>query len=156
MDKHRHLVPRSDEGLVHRFGKGDNAACEILLDRCRHVICAIARSVRSSSSAVRQAHLPGRSRGAAFPHSALLAGPFPPWPRLLRPSLRYYGLVRLPTSAQRRAPVIPRTAPPAATNPLDPVGPPGSRKRRCVREVVYDPGGATPSRLTTAHMLPSL
>jgi hypothetical protein len=37
-----------------------------------------------------------------------------------------------------------------------PAGPPRFRRQLFVREMALDPGGATPSRVTTAHMLPSL
>lgn len=42
--------------------------------------------------------------------------------------------------------VVPRFAPPSATNPTDPVGPPGFRAWRLVRDAVLDPGTAAPSR----------
>jgi hypothetical protein len=39
--------------------------------------------------------------------------------------------------------------------PTDPVGPPGSRRRPFVRDAIHDPGGASPSCVTTAHTWPS-
>jgi hypothetical protein len=76
-------------------------------------------------------------------------------PRRLRRLHRYYGPVRLPTSARRVAPVCPCDIPPSATIPTAPVGSPGSRRWPFVREAALDPGGASPSRLATAHMQPS-
>ncbi len=58
----------------------------------------------------------------------------------------HYQPVRLPTSAQRRAVVLPRATPPTGTSPSDPVGSPGFRCRPFVRDTVLDPGGATPPR----------
>ena len=73
-------------------------------------------------------------------------------PRCLRRHQRYYEPVRFPTSAQRIASVVPRFAPPSATIPMDPVGPPGFRERPFARDTVHDPGGATPSRgIDDAH-----
>jgi len=51
--------------------------------------------------------------------------------------------------------VFPCNAPPRATGPVAPVGPPGFRRRPSVRDAVLDLGGASPSRLATAHMQPS-
>jgi len=67
----------------------------------------------------------------------------------------YYESVRLPASARCGAPVVPRNAPPSGTSPTDPAGPPGFRRCPFVRDAAHDPGGATPSRLSTMHMLPS-
>ncbi len=39
---------------------------------------------------------------------------------------------------------------------MDPTGPPGSRRRLSVRDVVLDPGGERRSRETTDALLPSL
>ena len=91
------------------------------------------------------------------PHLAgsLRAGPFPASRPSYSLSLRYYEPVRPPTSAQASTPVLPCASPPAATMPLDPVGSPGFRKQPFVREVVQDPGEASPSRVAMAHMLPS-
>ncbi len=69
-------------------------------------------------------------------------------PRCLRRHQRYYEPVRRPTSAQREAPVLPCFAPPPVTKPMDPVGPPGFRKRPFVCDAIQDPGGATPSRVS--------
>ena len=57
-----------------------------------------------------------------------------------------YQSVRLPTSAQQRATVLPCAPPPTMTIPSDPVGPPGFRCRPFVRDTVLDPGGATSPR----------
>ena len=76
-------------------------------------------------------------------------------PRHLRRLLRYYGPVRLPTSARCAAPVSPCGRPPSATIPTAPVGSPGSRRWPFVREAALDPGGASPSCLATAPMQPS-
>ena len=54
----------------------------------------------------------------------------------------HYESVRLPASAQHRASVFPCATPPSVTIPMDPAGPPGSRKELFVRDVVHDPGGA--------------
>ena len=76
-------------------------------------------------------------------------------PRYLRRRHRYYGPVRRPTSARWDALVCPRVSPPSVTPPTVPIGPPGSRRWPFVREAALDPGGASPSRIATAHMLPS-
>lgn len=49
-----------------------------------------------------------------------------------------------------------RPAPPSVNCPTDPAGSPGSRRRPFAREAVRDPGGASPSRVTTVHTWPSL
>jgi hypothetical protein len=76
-------------------------------------------------------------------------------PRFLRRRHRYYRSVRRPISAQWSTPVCPRASPPSVTTPTVPIGPPGSRRWLFVREAACDPGGASPSRLATAHMRPS-
>jgi hypothetical protein len=76
-------------------------------------------------------------------------------PRFLRRRHRYYRSVRRPISAQWSTPVCPRASPPSVTTPTAPIGPPGSRRWLFVREAACDPGGASPSRLATAHMRPS-
>jgi hypothetical protein len=76
-------------------------------------------------------------------------------PRSLRRRHRYYEPVRLPTSARWSTPVCPCAPPPSATIPTAPVGSPGSRCWPFVREAACDPGGASPSRVATAHILPS-
>ena len=77
-------------------------------------------------------------------------------PRFLRRLHRYYEPVRLPVSARNRALVFPRSAPPPATKLADPTGSPGFRRRPFARGTVLDPGGASPSRVSTAHTRPSL
>ncbi len=67
----------------------------------------------------------------------------------------HYEPIRLPTSARRRAPVLPRATPPTVTKPSDPVGSPGFRCRPFVRDTVLDPGGAAFPRITERLMLPS-
>ena len=67
----------------------------------------------------------------------------------------YYEQVRLPTSARLAASVFPRDDSPSATMPTAPVGSPGSRRRPVVRDAIHDPGGVSPSRITTADMWPS-
>src|SRR4029453_1584758 len=67
----------------------------------------------------------------------------------------HYDQVRLPTSARLAASVFPRDKPPSATRPTDPIGPPGSRRRPFARDAIHDPGGASPSCLTTAYTWPS-
>ena len=62
----------------------------------------------------------------------------------------------LPTSARMMAPAVPCQHPPPETNPADPVGPLRFQRWPSVHDAAHDPGGATPSRLTMAHMLPSL
>lgn len=76
--------------------------------------------------------------------------------RLLRRLHRYYEPVRLPTSARMMAPAVPCHHPPPETNPADPVGPLRFQRWPSVHDAAHDPGGATPSRLAMAHMLPSL
>ena len=76
-------------------------------------------------------------------------------PRLLRRLHQYYEQVRRPTSARRVTSVFPRDASPPAAMPTAPVGPPGSRRRPSVREAIHDPGGASPSCVTTAYTWPS-
>jgi len=66
--------------------------------------------------------------------------------RCLRRFHQYYQPIRLPTSARRRAVVLPRATPPTVTIPPDPVGSPGFQCRPFVRDTVLDPGGATPPR----------
>jgi hypothetical protein len=68
----------------------------------------------------------------------------------------HYEPVRLPASARSCALVVLRASPPSATSPTDPAGSPGSQRWPFAREAVRDPGGATPSRISTAHMWPSL
>jgi hypothetical protein len=75
--------------------------------------------------------------------------------RFLRWRHRYYGPVRLPTSARRMASALPRQRPPPETNPADPVGPLRFQRQPSRHDAVHDPGGASPSRIATAHMLPS-
>ena len=75
--------------------------------------------------------------------------------RCLRRFHRYYEPIRLPASARRCAPVFPCATPPTVTTPSDPAGSPGFRCRPFVHDAVLDPGGATPPRMTAAHMLPS-
>src|SRR4029453_11768653 len=109
----------------------------------------------------------------ALTESVLRPAPSLHAPRLLRRLHQYYEQVRLPTSAPTpplvfplwegppptpaRPPtsVFPRGEPPSATMPTDPVGPPGSRRRPFVREAIHDPGGASPSCITTAYTWPS-
>jgi hypothetical protein len=50
---------------------------------------------------------------------------------------------------------MPRRHPPLETNPADPVGPLMFRRLPSMRDAAYDPDEATPSRIATAHMLPS-
>ena len=69
--------------------------------------------------------------------------------------IRYYEQVRLPTSARLATSVFPRDASPSATVPTDPVGPPGSRRRPFVRDVIHDPGGASPPGMMAAYTWPS-
>ena len=76
--------------------------------------------------------------------------------RLLRRLHRYYEPVRLPTSARMMASAVPCHHPPPETNPADPVGPLRFQRWPSMHDVAHDPGGATPSRLAMAHMLPSL
>jgi len=76
--------------------------------------------------------------------------------RFLRRPHRYYEPVRLPTSARMTTPAMPRRHPPPETNPADPVGPLRFQRWPSMHDAALDPGGATPSRLTMAHMLPSL
>src|SRR6185295_15127720 len=68
--------------------------------------------------------------------------------RFLRRRHQYYEPVRLPTSARKAAPAVPRRPPPPETNPADPVGPLMFRRMLSMRDPAFDPGGATPSRLT--------
>jgi hypothetical protein len=68
----------------------------------------------------------------------------------------HYEPVRLPTSARMMAPAVPCHHPPPETNPADPVGPLRFQRWPSMHDVAHDPGGATPSRLAMAHMLPSL
>ena len=75
--------------------------------------------------------------------------------RFLRRCHQYYEPVRLPTSARRAASALPRRPPPPETNPADPVGPLMFRRMLSMRDPAFDPGGATPSRITMAHVLPS-
>jgi hypothetical protein len=75
--------------------------------------------------------------------------------RFLRRRHRYYGPVRLPTSARRAASALPRHHPPPETNPADPVGPLRFQRQPSRHDAVHDPGGASPSRIATVHMLPS-
>ena len=75
--------------------------------------------------------------------------------RFLRRRHRYYEPVRLPTSARMAAPASPRRHPPPETNLADPVGPLMFRRMLFMRDPAFDPGGATPSRIAMAHMLPS-
>ena len=75
--------------------------------------------------------------------------------RFLRRRHRYYEPVRLPTSARPAAPAMPRHHPPPKTNPADPVGPLMFRRMLFMRDAAFDPGGATSSRVTTTHVLPS-
>jgi hypothetical protein len=75
--------------------------------------------------------------------------------RVLRRRHRYYEPVRLPTSARMAAPATPRHPPPPETNPAAPVGPLMFRRMLFVRDAAFDPGEATPSRVATAHVLPS-
>ena len=75
--------------------------------------------------------------------------------RCLRRRHRYYGPVRLPTSARMVAPATPRRHPPPETNPADPVGPLMFRRMLFMRDPVFDPGEATSSRITMTHVLPS-
>jgi len=76
-------------------------------------------------------------------------------PRFLRRHHRYYEPVRLPASARRGALFSPRAAPPSLTSATDPAGPLGFRRQPFERDAVHDPGGASPSRITTAHTRPS-
>src|ERR1051325_6736402 len=75
--------------------------------------------------------------------------------RFLRRGHQYYEPVRLPTSARMAAPAEPRRPPPPATIPADPVGPLMFQRMLSMRDPAFDPGGASPSRIATAHMLPS-
>ena len=75
--------------------------------------------------------------------------------RFLRRRHRYYEPVRLPTSARMAAPALPCRHPPPETNPADPVGPLMFRRMLSMRDPAFDPGGATPSRIAMAHVLPS-
>ena len=76
-------------------------------------------------------------------------------PRCLRRRHRYYGPVRLPTSARAAALASPCHPPPPTTNPAAPVGPLMFRRMLSMCEAAFDPDGASPSRMTTAHVLPS-
>lgn len=76
-------------------------------------------------------------------------------PRFLRRPHRYYESVRLPASARRSTLLSPRAAPPPPTIATDPAGPPGFRWQPFERDAVHDPGGASPSRIATAHTRPS-
>jgi hypothetical protein len=67
----------------------------------------------------------------------------------------HYEQVRLPTSARLAASVFPRDESPSAAMPTAPVGSPGSRRRPFVRDAIHDPGGVSPSCVTTADMWPS-
>jgi hypothetical protein len=96
-------------------------------------------------------------RPALGPLARVPLGPAPSLgaSRFLRRRHRYYEPVRLPTSARMTAPAAPRRPPPPETNPTDPVGPLMFRCSPFVREAAFDPGGASPSRISTVHMLPS-
>jgi hypothetical protein len=76
-------------------------------------------------------------------------------PRFLRRRHQYYGPVRLPTSARSTAPALPRRPPPPETILADPVGPLMFRRMLFMRDAAFDPGGATSSRVTMTHVLPS-
>jgi hypothetical protein len=86
-----------------------------------------------------------------------LLGPAPSLraPRCLQWLHWYYEQVRLPTSARLAASVFPRDESPSAAMPTAPVGSPGSRRRPFVRDAIHDPGGVSPSCVTTADMWPS-
>ena len=75
--------------------------------------------------------------------------------RVLRRRHQYYEPVRLPTSARRATSALPRRLPPPETNLADPVGPLMFRRMLSMRDPAFDPGGATPSRVAMAHVLPS-
>src|SRR6202007_3079519 len=76
-------------------------------------------------------------------------------PRFLRRRHQYYEPVRLPTSARMAAAASPRPHPPPETTLADSVGPLMFRRMLFMRDPAIDPGGATPSRIAMAHVLPS-
>ena len=114
------------------------------------------------AAAFTRARLGGKADPALRPDPGLLArDPLGLVPslrasRFLRRLHRYYEPVRLPTSARMAAPAVPCRHPPPETNPADPVGPLRFRRWPSIRDAALDPGGATPSRMAMAHMLPSL
>jgi len=56
---------------------------------------------------------------------------------------------------EKAAPASPCRVSSPETIPADPVGPLWFRRRPSIHDAVHDPGGASPSRIATAHMLPS-
>ena len=58
-------------------------------------------------------------------------------------------------SARAATPAVPRCRPPPETSPAAPVGPLMFRRLPSMRDPAFDPGGASPSRVATAIMLPS-
>src|ERR1700674_1988059 len=67
----------------------------------------------------------------------------------------HYEPVRLATSARTTASDFPRRLPPPETNPAAPVGPLMFRCLPSMRDLAFDPDGASPARIATVHMLPS-
>ncbi len=116
----------------------------------------------SSSRCVHPCEVRRQGSPALCPDPDLLArAPFGLAPslgalRFLRRRHRYYGPVRLPISARVPAPAVPRGRPPPETTPTDPIGPLMFRRLPSMHDPAFDPDGATPSRILTVHILPSL
>jgi hypothetical protein len=75
--------------------------------------------------------------------------------RFLRRSHRYYERVRLPTSARSPTLALPCRSPPSQTSATDPVGPLMFQRMPSARDVAFDPGGATISRIARSLILSS-